>query len=445
MGELFGTDGVRGVANEELTPEVALSLGRGVVTVLREDGMSRPSVLIGRDPRWSGDLIESALAAGIVSAGGDAVTVGVLPTPGVAYLASISDVAAGAVISASHNPMGDNGIKFFGVDGFKFDDEGERRLEEIVAAGVAPRPTGTDLGRVYQDPSRTSAYVEHLVTAADHDLTGLRLVVDGANGAASQVAPLVYRRLGADVIAIHCAPNGANINDGCGSTHPEVVAEAVRESGADVGLAHDGDADRVIAATAAGEVVDGDRMLAILALHRREHDRLPEDGVVTTVMTNLGFKRAMREHGVDVVETQVGDRFVLQEMRARGLALGGEQSGHLIQLDCSTTGDGILTAVTLLDAMRESGASLAELAAVMERLPQVLVNVRVEDKDALADDTTIWEAVSTEEEELGDDGRVLVRASGTEPVIRVMVEALEEPTAKDVAERIAAVVRERLG
>lgn len=444
MGELFGTDGVRGVANEHLTPEVALGIGRALVAVLRDARDERPSVLIGRDPRWSGDLIEAALAAGIAAAGGDAVTVGVIPTPGVAYLASISDVAAGAVISASHNPVGDNGIKLFGADGFKFDDEGERRIEELFASGEAPRPLGTDIGRVYQDPGRTSAYVEHLVSTADHDLTGLRIVVDGANGAASQVAPLVYRRLGADVIAIHCQPHGGNINEGCGSTHPDVVAEAVEELGADVGLSHDGDADRVIAAAGDREIIDGDRMLAILAVHRKERDGLGGSGVVTTVMTNLGFKRAMREHGIEVVQTRVGDRFVLEEMRARGLLLGGEQSGHIIQLDHSTTGDGILTAVSLLDIARETGTGLGSLATVMTRLPQVLVNVEVEAKNDLEGDEEIAEAIHREEEDLGDDGRVLVRASGTEPVVRVMVEATEESTAEAVAGRIARVVGTRL-
>jgi phosphoglucosamine mutase len=444
MGELFGTDGVRGVANAELTPELALSLGRALVGVLRESGTSRPAVLVGRDPRWSGPLLEAAITAGIASAGGDAITVGVLPTPGVAYLTSISDAAAGVVISASHNPVGDNGVKVFGADGYKFDDAGEARMEELAAADDGHRPTGTDVGRIIADHSRTSAYVEHVVGAAEGDLSGLRVVVDGANGAASHIAPLIYRRLGAEITAIHCDPDGANINDGCGSTYPDVVTRAVADRGADVGLSHDGDADRLIAATHDGQEIDGDHMLAILAVDRKGRGTLPKDTVVTTVMTNLGFKRSMNREGIDVLETQVGDRFVLEAMREHGCVLGGEQSGHLIQLDHATTGDGILTAVKLLSVVRERGEPLAELSRVMERLPQVLINVEVSEKDRLESEDAVWEAVAEEERRLGDDGRVLVRASGTEPVVRVMVEATSQDEAETTTERIADTVRDRL-
>ncbi|MBW3578364.1 MAG: phosphoglucosamine mutase [Actinobacteria bacterium] len=445
MGKLFGTDGIRGVANSELTPELALSVGRAVVTKLREDGVRRPAVLVGRDPRWSGELLEAALVAGIAAAGGDAITVGVVPTPGLAYLTQRSDVAAGAMISASHNPVGDNGIKVFAGDGYKLADDDEDRLEQLMGRDDLPRPTGTAVGRIVDDRRRTTAYVEHLVQAAEEDLTGLRLVVDASNGAASTIAPLVYSRLGVDVAAVHCTPDGANINAGVGSTHPEVITAAVGEHRADVGLAHDGDADRLIATTAHGDLVDGDIILAILAQARQKAGRLGGDRVVTTVMTNLGFKRSMQRLGIDVIETRVGDRYVLEAMRRHDVVLGGEQSGHIIQLDEATTGDGVLTAVKLLSAMRQSGRSLAELATVMERLPQVLVNVAVADRSGLADADAVWETVRSEEERLGDDGRVLVRPSGTEPVVRVMVEAETEDDARAVADRIAAVVRSRLG
>ncbi|MDP9023575.1 MAG: phosphoglucosamine mutase [Actinomycetota bacterium] len=445
MSELFGTDGIRGVANTELTPELALSVGRAVVTKLREDGVRRPAVLVGRDPRWSGELLEAALVAGIAAAGGDAITVGVVPTPGLAYLTERSDVAAGAMISASHNPVGDNGIKVFAGDGYKLADDDEDRIEQLMRRDDLPRPTGTAVGRIVDDRTRTTAYVEHLVQAAEEDLTGLRLVVDASNGAASTIAPLVYSRLGADVAAVHCAPDGANINAGVGSTHPDVITAAVREHRADVGFAHDGDADRLIAATADGDLIDGDIILAILAQARQKAGRLSGDRVVTTVMTNLGFKRSMQRLGIDVIETRVGDRYVLEAMRRHDAVLGGEQSGHIIQLDEATTGDGVLTAVKLLSAMRQSGRSLAELATVMERLPQVLVNVAVADRSGLADAAAVWETVRSEEERLGDDGRVLVRPSGTEPLVRVMVEADTEDDARAVADRIAAVVRSTLG
>ncbi len=446
MGKLFGTDGIRGVANDLLTPELAMSVGRAVVGVLREEGVGRPQVLVGRDPRWSGGVLEAALTAGIASAGGDALTVGVIPTPGVAYLSANSDVSAGIVISASHNPVEDNGIKIFGGDGYKLSDDEESRLEELMAVHEqVDRPTGTDLGRIIHDGSRTSSYVEHLVAAADEDLVGMRLVVDGAHGAASHIAPLVYRRLGADVVAINCSPDGANINAGAGSTHPDVICEAVVDNDAVAGISHDGDADRLIAAAEDGTEVDGDVILAILARARKDDGRLDGDKVVTTVMTNLGFKRAMKDNDIEVVETRVGDRYVLEAMRQHDVVLGGEQSGHLIQLDHATTGDGILSAVSLLSTVQRSGGSLKDLTSVMTRLPQVLVNVGVADKDRLEDADAVWAAVEREEGSLGDDGRVLVRPSGTEPVVRVMVEATEEGAAAAAAERIADVVRERLG
>lgn len=447
MARIFGTDGVRALANGDLlTPEFALRLGRAVVTVLAEEGVERPVVAIGRDPRWSGPMLEAGLVAGITAAGGDAVLLGVLPTPAVAHLTATGDLHAGAVISASHNPVEDNGIKFFGADGFKLTDVEEGRLEELLhddrLAGATPRrPTGTRLGRVYEEPAAIGRYVEHLVAvAAHHDLSGLRLVVDAANGAASQVGPQVYRHLGADVVALHASPDGANINAGCGSTHPEVIREAVVAYGADLGIAHDGDADRLICADHTGTEVDGDVILAILARDAQQRGTLGRGAVATTVMTNLGFRQAMAQLGIDVVTTAVGDRYVLEAMRADGLTLGGEQSGHLICLDHATTGDGILSAVRLLATIHATGTPLAELRTVMTRLPQVLVNVRDVDRGALDGADPVWLAVAEVEDHLGDSGRVLVRPSGTEPVVRVMVEAPTLGDAQQAADRIAAVV-----
>jgi phosphoglucosamine mutase len=444
VGRIFGTDGVRGVANVDLTPELAMDIGQALVTILHEGGDTRPSILVGRDPRWSGEMLESALVAGITAAGGDAVMAGVIPTPGVAYLTARSSAAAGIIISASHNPVGDNGIKVFGPEGYKLSDAEEERLESIVAEGSDRRPTGVRIGRRLTDAAGPARYVEHLASIADVDLSGLRIVVDGANGAASNVAPQVYRQLGADVVVIHCRPDGANINENCGSTYPQVICDAVVEHRADAGVSHDGDADRVIAATHNGIEVDGDVILAILARNMHHHGTLKDDAVVTTVMTNLGFKRAMSGLGVEVVETAVGDRYVLEAMRDRGLNLGGEQSGHLIDLDHATTGDGVLTAVRLLSVARSTGASLEELATVMTRLPQVLINVRDVDRERLADAEPVWDVVREEEAKLADSGRVLLRPSGTEALIRVMVEAESEEVAQASGDRIADAVRDHL-
>jgi phosphoglucosamine mutase len=441
-GVRFGTDGVRGRANHDLTPELTLALGRALVTVLHEEGEKRPSILVGRDPRWSGDMLEAAMVAGITSAGGDAISVGVLPTPGVAYLTARSTAAAGVMLSASHNPVGDNGIKFFGPDGFKLSDDEELHIADTYAAGSDRRPVSTRIGRRLADPAAVARYVEHLTSVVDVDLVGLRVVVDGANGAAFSVAPQVYRQLGADVVTIHCAPDGANINDRCGSTHPEVVRQAVLSDGADVGIAHDGDADRLVAVSHLGDIVDGDALLAILAKQMRLHGTLREQTVVTTVMTNLGFHHAMQGLGIDVVTTPVGDRYVLETLRERGLNLGGEQSGHLIDLDHATTGDGVLAALRILEVIRTSGASLAELATVMQRLPQVLINVGDVDRERAATSAAIADAVAAAAARLGADGRVLVRPSGTERLVRVMVEAPEQALADELAAEIARVVRD---
>jgi phosphoglucosamine mutase len=444
VGRIFGTDGVRGVANVDLTPELALALGQALVTVLHEGGERRPTILIGRDPRWSGEMLEAALVAGITSAGGDAVAVGVLPTPGVAHLTGNSAAAAGAMISASHNPVGDNGIKFFGEHGYKLTDREEERLEAIVEEQAGRRPTGTNIGRRLTDPAAVARYVEHLAATADVDLTGLKVVVDGANGAASNVGPQVYRQLGAEVVTINCSPDGSNINEHAGSTYPEVICEATVANNADAGISHDGDADRLIAATHEGSEVDGDTILAVLARQMHHQGTLKQDTVATTVMTNLGFRQAMNALGIEVVETKVGDRYVLEAMLERDLNLGGEQSGHLIDLDHATTGDGILSAVRLLSIVRSTGASLRELATVMTRLPQVLTNVRGVDKARLDQADAVWAVVRSEEARLGSGGRVLLRPSGTEPVVRVMAEAGTEQDAQLAVDRIADAVRDHL-
>ena len=441
MARLFGTDGIRGVANTELTPELTVGLGRAVVRMLRQEGHARPHIVVGRDPRASGEMLEAALVSGITSAGGDVTAIGVVPTPAVALLTVQLGADSGAMISASHNPVADNGIKFFGRDGYKLTDAEEDRVEELLQRSYEDRPIGVDIGRLWVRPELVEQYVDHLAATVDVAL-GLRVVVDCANGSASPVAPRLLERLGCEVIAIHAAPDGTNINEGCGSTYPDVVAAAVVEHGADVGLAHDGDADRLIAADADGMVVDGDTILAILAERRRVESGL--DTVVTTVMTNMGFKQAMWRLGMEVEETKVGDRYVLEAMRAGNHPLGGEQSGHVIMLDHSTTGDGVLTAVQLLLAMARTGRPLSELARVMRRLPQVLINVPGVDRDRLEDAATLWRAVDDEERALEGSGRILVRASGTEPLVRVMVEADSEDRAADVAQRLAKVVAAEL-
>jgi phosphoglucosamine mutase len=445
LPRLFGTDGVRGLANAELTPELALALGRAAVGALERQQSGRPLVAVGRDPRASGLLLESALVAGILSAGGDAMLAGVLPTPAIAFLTRHYRASAGAVISASHNPMPDNGIKFFGPEGFKLPDALEDRIEAGLAleGQGAPRPVGAEVGSARPAPDAAEVYLDHLLEGIP-DLGGLQVVVDCANGAAARIAPEAYRRAGAGVEAIAAEPDGHNINHGCGSTHPELVREAVVRRGAAVGLAHDGDADRLVAVDERGELIDGDVILAIAALDERERGGLPTGTVVTTVMTNLGFRRAMAEHGIEVVQTAVGDRYVLESMRSGGHTLGGEQSGHIIFLDRATTGDGILTGLKLLSIVARSSKPLSELARVMRRLPQVLVNVRVAAREGLQSSDVTWHAVSEEQARLGERGRVLVRASGTEPLVRVMVEAESQDEAQGVAQRLSSVIEREL-
>jgi phosphoglucosamine mutase len=436
---LFGTDGVRGVANRELTPELALAIGRAL------GGRLAPGarVLVGRDTRLSGPMLEGALAAGLSGAGVAAVLVGVLPTPAVAELVACGDAAAGIVISASHNPFPDNGIKVFGGDGFKLPDAEEAAIE--AALGLpGRRPEGADLGRVESWPEGRGRYLDMLAERFPLDLTGLRIVVDCAHGATVVTAPELLSRLGAQVDLIGCAPDGVNINAGVGSTHLDAIRAAVAAAGADLGLAFDGDGDRVLAVDAAGAAVDGDQILALLALNLRDRGELAGDGVVTTTMTNLGFRRAMSAAGIEVHVTDVGDRYVLERMLAEGLVLGGEPSGHLINLRHGPTGDGLASGLQLLASLVAAGGTLREAAAVVRHLPQRLVSVPAARRSELARAEPVWEAVSEFEAEMGDDGRIVVRASGTEPLVRVMVEAPTEDACERWCSRIAALVRESL-
>jgi len=439
---LFGTDGVRGLANGEvLTPELAVALAAAAAHVLAErDRSHRPVAVVGRDPRASGEMLEAAVVAGLTAAGADALRVGVLPTPAVAYLVGALDADLGVMISASHNAMPDNGIKLFAAGGHKLPDAVEHAVEERVDV-LGDRPTGAAIGRVRDLPDDAHArYADHLLLATPGPLDRLRVVVDCAHGAASAIAPEVYRRAGAEVIAIAAEPDGLNINDGVGSTHLDLVRRAVLEHGADLGIAHDGDADRCLAVDASGADVDGDRILAILALAMRDANELAGNTLVATVMSNLGLHLAMRDQGITMRTTAVGDRYVLEELRAGGFTLGGEQSGHVVMPAHATTGDGLLTALRLMARMATTGTSLAELASVVTVLPQVLENVRVADKEAVAASDDVRAAVADAERELGDSGRVLLRPSGTEQLVRVMVEAATAEQAKAIAVRIAEVV-----
>jgi phosphoglucosamine mutase len=451
VGRLFGTDGVRGVANEELTAELALGLASAAARVLvrpQAGGGHRPTAVVGRDPRASGEFLEAAVVAGLAAAGVDVLRAGVLPTPAIAYLTGHLDADFGVMLSASHNPMPDNGIKFFARGGRKLADELEERIEAVhrETADGKPwdRPVGAAVGRVTEHGAGFDAYVAHLTGVLPHRLDGLKVVIDGAHGAASRVAPEAFTRAGAEVITIGAEPDGLNINDGCGSTHLGPLRAAVREHGADLGIAVDGDADRCLAADADGNPVDGDQILAVLALAMREAGTLRQDTVVSTVMSNLGFKLAMEREGLKLRQTAVGDRYVMEEMNRGGYSLGGEQSGHVIVLDHATTGDGTLTGLLLAARMAATGRSLAELAAVMRRLPQVLVNVAGVDKLRAATSAELSSAVAEAELELGATGRVLLRPSGTEPLVRVMVEASDPGQAERLAARLAEVVRTAL-
>ncbi|MEU5793754.1 phosphoglucosamine mutase [Streptomyces sp. NPDC047813] len=452
MGRLFGTDGVRGVANADLTAEMALGLSVAAAHVLAEAGTfagHRPKAVVGRDPRASGEFLEAAVAAGLASAGVDVLMVGVLPTPAVAHLTGALGADLGVMLSASHNAMPDNGIKFFARGGHKLADELEDRIEAVYESHRHgepwERPTGAGVGRLRPYDEGFEQYVGHLLSALPNRLDGLKIVLDEAHGAASGVSPEVFTRAGAQVVTIGAEPDGLNINDGCGSTHLGQLKAAVVEHGADLGIAHDGDADRCLAVDHTGEEVDGDQILAVLALAMRERSALRADTVVATVMSNLGFKLAMEKAGIQLVQTAVGDRYVLEEMKQHGYALGGEQSGHVIILDHATTGDGTLTGLLLAARVAQSGRSLRELASVMERLPQVLINVPDVDKSRVRTSADLAAAVSEAERELGSTGRVLLRPSGTEPLVRVMVEAADIEQARSVASRLADAVKSALG
>jgi phosphoglucosamine mutase len=452
VGRLFGTDGVRGVANADLTAEMALGLSVAAAHVLAEAGTfegHRPTAVVGRDPRASGEFLEAAVVAGLASAGVDVLSVGVLPTPAVAHLTGALGADLGVMLSASHNAMPDNGIKFFARGGHKLADELEDRIEAVYESHRHgepwERPTGAGVGRVRPYDEGFEQYVTHLLSVLPNRLDGLKIVLDEAHGAAAGVSPEAFSRAGAEIVTIGAEPDGLNINDGCGSTHLGKLKAAVVEHGADFGIAHDGDADRCLAVDHTGEEVDGDQILAVLALAMRERSELRADTVVATVMSNLGFKLAMEEAGIHLVQAAVGDRYVLEEMKQHDYALGGEQSGHVIILDHATTGDGTLTGLLLAARVAQTGRTLRDLASVMERLPQVLINVPDVDKSRVRTSADLAAAVSEAERELGETGRVLLRPSGTEPLVRVMVEAADIDQARSVAGRLADAVKSALG
>ncbi len=445
-GRIFGTDGVRGVANRDLTAEVAVDLSVAAAHILGEIGAfadRRPTAVVARDPRASGEFLEAAVIAGLASAGVDVHRLGVVPTPGAAYLTALLDADMGVMISASHNPMPDNGIKFLARGGLKLDDELERQIEQRLEEPW-DRPIGAGVGRIGDSHSGVAAYTKHLVGTVPNSLAGLTVVLDCANGAAFEVGPAVFAELGATVIPIHAEPDGLNINRDCGSTHLEDLQAAVVAHTADAGFAFDGDADRCLAVDAAGEVVDGDQILALLAVAARDAGHLVDDTVVATVMSNLGFIHAMARENINVVATAVGDRYVLEAMRTGKYTLGGEQSGHVIMSEHATTGDGVLTALQVASRMVSSGRTLADLAAVMSHLPQVLVNVPNVDKARAGTDPVLQGEVAIAAARLGNSGRVLLRQSGTEPLVRVMVEAATPEQASEIAEHLAGVVRSTL-
>ncbi|MFF3376315.1 phosphoglucosamine mutase [Streptomyces sp. NPDC002680] len=452
MGRLFGTDGVRGVANADLTAEMALGLSVAAAHVLAEAGSfegHRPVAVVGRDPRASGEFLEAAVVAGLASAGVDVLLVGVLPTPAVAFLTAELGADLGVMLSASHNAMPDNGVKFLARGGHKLDDDLEERIEAVYeehrTGAPWDRPTGGGVGRVRTYDEGFEQYVTHLVGVLPNRLDGLKVVLDEAHGAASLVSPEAFTRAGAEIVTIGAEPDGLNINDGCGSTHLGKLQAAVLEHGADLGIAHDGDADRCLAVDHTGEEVDGDQIMAVLALAMRERGVLRADTVVATVMSNLGFKLALEREGLSLIQTAVGDRYVLEEMKEHGYALGGEQSGHVIISDHATTGDGTLTGLLLAARVAQTGRTLKDLAGVMERLPQVLVNVPDVDRTKVGTSAELAAAVADAERELGATGRVLLRPSGTEPLVRVMVEAADIDQARSVAGRLADVVKSALG
>ncbi|WP_411843374.1 phosphoglucosamine mutase [Salinicoccus sp. HZC-1] len=448
MGKYFGTDGVRGVANTELTPELAFKLGRfGGYILSGQKEKDKPTVLVGRDTRISGEMLESALVAGLLSIGAEVMRLGIISTPGVAFLTREMEADAGVMISASHNPVGDNGIKFFGSDGFKLSDAQEAEIEKLLDAGedTAPRPTGTELGHKSDYFEGGQKYVSYLKSTIDTDFEGLKIALDGAHGSTYSLAPYLFGDLEADTVTVGCNPDGTNINEGVGSTHPGKLVELVKEEEADFGLAFDGDGDRIIAVDENGQIVDGDKIMFILAQHLKSEGLLKDDMVVSTVMSNLGFYKALEAHGLNSNKTKVGDRYVVEEMKSGGYSLGGEQSGHIIMMDYNTTGDGLLTGVHLAAIVKESGKKLSELAAQVETFPQELVNVRVTDKYNVVSNDLVSAKIDEVEADMDGNGRVLVRASGTEPLVRVMVEAETEELADKYSKDISEVVKTEMG
>ncbi|KOO40394.1 phosphoglucosamine mutase [Priestia koreensis] len=446
MGKYFGTDGVRGIANSELTPELAFKVGRYGGYVLTKDA-DRPKVLIGRDTRVSGHMLEGALVAGLLSTGAEVMRLGVISTPGVSYLTKVMDAQAGVMISASHNPVQDNGIKFFGPDGFKLSDDQELEIEALLDAetDTLPRPVGKDLGQVNDYFEGGQKYLQFLKQTVDEDFSGIHVALDCAHGATSSLAAHLFADLEADISTMGASPNGLNINDGVGSTHPETLAAFLKEKGADVGLAFDGDGDRLIAVDENGEIVDGDQIMFICAKYLSENGRLKHNTIVSTVMSNLGFYKAIEKNKIDSAQTAVGDRYVVEEMKAKGYNLGGEQSGHIIFLDYNTTGDGMLTAIQLVNIMKVTKKSLSELAKEMQKYPQLLINVKVTDKHHVTENEKVKAVIEEVEAEMAGNGRVLVRPSGTEPLVRVMVEAPSDEDCKNYVDRIVEVVKAEMG
>ncbi|WP_027963763.1 phosphoglucosamine mutase [Halalkalibacillus halophilus] len=447
MGKYFGTDGVRGIANEELSPELAFKLGRFGAYTLTKDAVEKPKLLVGRDTRISGEMLEGALVAGILSVGVEVMRLGVISTPGVAYLTKASGAQAGVMISASHNPVEDNGIKFFSENGFKLSDAQEKEIEDLLDAEAdeLPRPVGSDVGQAINYFEAGQKYLQHLKQTVDTDFDGLKVALDCAHGATSTLASHLFADLEADIHSVGSSPDGTNINENCGSTHPELLQQTVREQGADVGLAFDGDGDRLIAVDEEGNIIDGDKIMYICAKFLKSQGRLRNDTIVTTIMSNIGLYRALDELEIANIKTAVGDRYVMEEMRANNYNLGGEQSGHIIFLDYNTTGDGLLSGLQLLNVMQETGKPLSDLAKEMEKFPQVLENVRVINKQEVQTDQAIQDEIDRVENALGDKGRVLVRPSGTEPVVRVMVEAPTKDECEKYVRQIADFIDQTYG
>ncbi|ALN77031.1 MULTISPECIES: phosphoglucosamine mutase [Staphylococcus] len=448
MGKYFGTDGVRGVANQELTPELAFKLGRyGGYVLAHNQHKDHPRVLVGKDTRVSGEMLENALIAGLVSIGAEVMRLGVISTPGVAYLTREMGAELGVMISASHNPVADNGIKFFGSDGFKLSDDQENEIESLLDQDHPdlPRPTGNQIVHTSDYFEGAQKYLSYLKSTVDVNLEGLKIALDGAHGSTASLAPFLFGDLEADTVTMGCNPDGYNINDGVGSTHPEALAEKVRETEADFGLAFDGDGDRLIAVDEYGNIVDGDQIMFIIGQEMAKNHELNDNMIVSTVMSNLGFYKALENEGIASNKTKVGDRYVVEEMRRGNYNLGGEQSGHIVMMDYNTTGDGLLTGIQLAAVVKRSGKSLSELAAQMKKYPQSLVNVRVSDKHGVEQNADVKAVMQEVESEMNGEGRILVRPSGTEPLVRVMVEAKTDEDAERFAKTIADVVEAKMG